>query len=51
MKKSYVLGLVKKTYNYCVYACGTINGMYIPKSSLPEPNPKEITVTIEVNTE
>ena len=48
MEKSYVLGLVKKTYNYCVYACGTINGMYIPKSTLPEQIPEEIKVTIEV---
>jgi len=49
MQKKFVLELVKSTYNYCVYACGTINGMYIPKSTLPEPIPKEINVTIEVN--
>lgn len=49
MQKKFVLELVKKTYNYCVYACCTIYGMYIPKSTLPEPIPKEITVTIKMN--
>lgn len=51
MKKSYVLELTKRTFNFAVYSCGTISGMYLPKIVLPDPVPKEIKVTIEVNIE
>jgi len=48
MKKSFILALFKKTPNYLVYSCPSINGMYVRKAILPKPVPKAVKVTIDV---
>lgn len=46
--KTYTLTLVRSTKNKHVYSDGDILGaIYMPKSELPDPPPKQITMTVE----